>query len=123
MASTSWPGMATKPPGPAAALGIPLDSPVVRCAARVERERGQRFKFRLRAGKGVFATGRVDGGAVYAVYTGGADFPASVRDRFVAFLRSLPLGVVLSEECGPDAEPGAADVTMNVKPRLRDDGR
>jgi hypothetical protein len=80
----------------AAALGIPPDSRVVRDAARVERERGQRFEFRLRAGEGVIAKGRVDGGAVYAVYTGEADFPASVRDCFVAFLessRQLPGGV------------------------------
>jgi hypothetical protein len=89
----------------AAALGIPLDSPVVRCAARVEREQGQRFAFRLWGGEGVFATGRVDGGAVYAVYVGEANFSASVRDRFVAFLGALGLGAVLSEGCGPDAEP------------------
>jgi hypothetical protein len=93
----------------AATLGIPLDSPVVRCAARVEQERGQRFEFRLRAREGVFARGRVDGGAVYAVYKGEADFPASLRNRFVAFLESLRVGAVLTEGCGPYAEPSAVD--------------
>jgi hypothetical protein len=83
----------------AAELGIPLDSPVVRDAARVERELGQRVMFRLRGGEGVFATGRVDGGAVYQ---GEADFSASVRDRFVAFLGALPLGAVLSDGCDPE---------------------
>jgi hypothetical protein len=90
----------------ATALGIPLDSPVVRCAARVEREYGQRFTFRLRAGEGVFAIGRVDGGAVYTVYTGEADFPMSMRNRFLEFLGTLQLGKLLSEGCDPDAEPG-----------------
>ncbi len=93
----------------AAALGIPLDSQVVRCAARAEQERGQRFEFRLRTREGVFATGRVDGGAVYAVYRGETDFLASVRDRFVAFLASLRVGAVLTEGCGPDAESSAVD--------------
>ena len=79
----------------AAAVGLRPDSHPVLSAARVEREFGQRFEFRLWAGVGVFAKGRVDGCVVSAVYTGRANFPAPVRDRFVGFLRSLPLGVVL----------------------------
>jgi hypothetical protein len=78
-------------------LGIGLDRPVVRCAARLVRELSPRYRFRLRVSEGAFVCGKVDRYAIWVQCESEADFPEPARSRFVEFLRSLRLGEVRVE--------------------------
>ncbi len=75
-------------------LGIPLDRPAVRSAARKVRELGPRYRFRLRVAPALFVSGTVDRYSIAVRCDSEAEFPEPARGRFIPFLRSLRLGEV-----------------------------
>jgi hypothetical protein len=75
-------------------VGVSMDSPVVRSAARLVREVSPRYRFRLRVSGDTFVTGQVDRYAILIPSNGKTEFPEPARSRFVEFLRSLSLGSV-----------------------------
>jgi hypothetical protein len=78
-------------------LGIELDRPAVRDAARKVRELSPRYRFRLRVSGGAFVSGTVDRYSIWVLCDSEAEFPEPVRGRFVECLRSLRLGEVCVE--------------------------
>jgi hypothetical protein len=73
-------------------LGIPLDSSVVRSAARLVRDLSPRYRFRLRTGTSSWVEGKVDRYSITVLVEDDEVLPEPVRIRLIAFLRSLKLG-------------------------------
>jgi hypothetical protein len=84
-------------------LGISLDRPVVKSAARKVRELSPRYKFRLRVAPGTFVSSTVDRYSVAVVCDSEDEFPDPHRGQFIRFLQSLSLGAV---QIKMDGDPG-----------------